>query len=148
MKAIYTRINKEGDLKKYEQQLKSCRAYVEDEGDVLYFHDVASGNADNAPGLTALLEAVSTGAISQVIVSSIDRFSLQYGVVRKVVDKLHHFGATVFATDMEKEIVDDGLLIMYFAFQEFLHQERSKSIKEGVARAKERREQQSISNQV
>lgn len=147
MKAIYTRINKEGDLRKYEQQLKACRSYIEDEGNVLYFHDVASGNADSAPGLSALLEAARTGVISQVIVSSIDRLSRRYDVARNAVNEFHHFGAKIFAVDMEKELVDDGLLIIYFAFQELLHQERSNRIKEGIARAKERRNQQLPSNQ-
>ena len=147
MKAIYTRINKAGDIKKYEQQLHTCLSHIEDDEDILFFHDIASKVAHHTPGLAALMEAARTGEISQVVVSSIDTLPRQYDVVVDVINHLQHFGITIFDAGTEREIVNDGLLAMYFAFLERMQQEHSIRTKEGIARARERRNQQSLSNQ-
>ena len=69
MKAIYTRINNENDIAKYEQQLEACRSYLSGNEDILYFHDVVSGISDDAPGLSALIEATSFRAPAPIPVA-------------------------------------------------------------------------------
>ena len=95
MKAIYTRINNENDIAKYEQQLEACRSYLSGNEDILYFHDVVSGISDDAPGLSALIEAVKMGNVSHVIVASVDRLSRRTNVALRVLNTLRSYNVKI-----------------------------------------------------
>jgi site-specific DNA recombinase len=128
-------------------QLAAMRRYAEARGDQIageYVDERISGNTDMRPAFQQMIEDALSGTADIILVESTHRLFRDHLLMEKYRRKLGEQGIKIVSTTDRLDDSDIGLFMKqcFSIFQEWQSRQHGERVRQGLARAKQRRSKQ------